>query len=98
MASDIQKCQEKGKILTLSLGGATANVGFNNDAQAAGFAKTIWDMFLGIPLYCRIAIPPLTDLQEEVCVVFFSKKMQEIVNLRQMDQSVLSEMPYWMGE
>ncbi|KIM48367.1 glycoside hydrolase family 18 protein [Hebeloma cylindrosporum] len=47
MASDIQKCQKKGKILTLSLGGAIANVGFSSDAQAAGFAKTIWDMFLG---------------------------------------------------
>lgn len=45
MASDIQKCQEKGKILTLSLRGAIANVGFGSDAQAAGFAKTIWDMF-----------------------------------------------------
>jgi len=48
MASDIQKCQKKGKILTLSLGGAIANVGFDSDAQAAGFAKTIWDMFLGM--------------------------------------------------
>ncbi|CAA7258784.1 unnamed protein product [Cyclocybe aegerita] len=47
MASDIQKCQAKGKLVTLSLGGATAKVGFNSDAQAAGFARVIWDMFLG---------------------------------------------------
>jgi len=47
MASDIQKCQAKGKLVTISLGGATANVGFNSASQAAGFAQTIWDMFLG---------------------------------------------------
>ncbi|KDR84818.1 hypothetical protein GALMADRAFT_233211 [Galerina marginata CBS 339.88] len=46
MASDIQKCQAKGKIVTLSLGGATAKVGFTSDSQAAGFASTIWNMFL----------------------------------------------------
>jgi len=42
--------KKKGKILTLSLGGAIANVGFDSDAQAAGFEKTIWDMFLGMAL------------------------------------------------
>ncbi|KAF8203228.1 chitinase [Pholiota molesta] len=47
MASDIQKCQAKGKIVTMSLGGGTAKVGFNSDFQAASFAHTIWDMFLG---------------------------------------------------
>ncbi|KAF8971508.1 glycoside hydrolase superfamily [Flammula alnicola] len=47
MASDIQKCQAKGKIVTLSLGGATAQVGFSSDSQAASFAHTIWNMFLG---------------------------------------------------
>ncbi|PPQ63527.1 hypothetical protein CVT24_004755 [Panaeolus cyanescens] len=47
MASDIKKCQAKGKIITLSLGGATADVGFSSEGQAASFAKTIWNMFLG---------------------------------------------------
>jgi chitinase len=47
MASDIQQCQAKGKIITLSLGGATAKVGFTSDSQAASFASTIWNMFLG---------------------------------------------------
>jgi chitinase len=47
MAADIQKCQAKGKILTISLGGADAKVGFDSDGQAADFAHTIWNMFLG---------------------------------------------------
>ncbi|THV06084.1 glycoside hydrolase family 18 protein [Dendrothele bispora CBS 962.96] len=47
LASDIQTCQSKGKIITLSLGGATGSVGFSSDAQAEDFAQTIWDMFLG---------------------------------------------------
>lgn len=47
MASDIKKCQANGKLITLSLGGATANVGFDSADQAAGFANTIWNMFLG---------------------------------------------------
>ncbi|KAF9056653.1 glycoside hydrolase superfamily [Panaeolus papilionaceus] len=47
MASDIKKCQARGKIITLSLGGATADVGFSSEGQAVSFAKTIWNMFLG---------------------------------------------------
>ncbi|KAF8887965.1 glycoside hydrolase superfamily [Gymnopilus junonius] len=47
MAADIRKCQAQGKIITLSLGGATAKAGFSSDSQAAGFATTIWNMFLG---------------------------------------------------
>lgn len=47
MASDIQKCQANGKLVTISLGGATASVGFGSADQAASFAQTIWDMFLG---------------------------------------------------
>ncbi|KIM47133.1 glycoside hydrolase family 18 protein, partial [Hebeloma cylindrosporum] len=46
MASDIQKCQAKGKIVTISLGGSDGQVGFSSPAEAAGFAKTVWDMFL----------------------------------------------------
>jgi chitinase len=47
LAADIKQCQAKGKIVTLSLGGGSAQVGFNSDSQAAGFATTIWNMFLG---------------------------------------------------
>jgi len=47
LATDIKHCQSKGKIVTLSLGGATSQVGFNSDSQAAGFATNIWNMFLG---------------------------------------------------
>lgn len=47
LASDIRTCQAKGKIVTLSLGGATGKVGFSSDSQARGFARDIWDLFLG---------------------------------------------------
>ncbi|KAF9270513.1 glycoside hydrolase family 18 protein [Marasmius fiardii PR-910] len=47
LASDIKTCQSKGKILTLSLGGATGSVGFQSDDQANQFAQTIWNLFLG---------------------------------------------------
>ncbi|OBZ72105.1 Chitinase 2 [Grifola frondosa] len=36
-----------GKIVTISLGGATGAAGFTSDAQASAFADTIWDTFLG---------------------------------------------------
>ncbi|TFY55037.1 hypothetical protein EVG20_g9469 [Dentipellis fragilis] len=47
MASQIAACQAKGKIVTLSLGGATGQVGFSSDSAAKSFADTIWNMFLG---------------------------------------------------
>ncbi|GLB36432.1 putative glycosyl hydrolases family 18 [Lyophyllum shimeji] len=47
LASDIRDCQAKGKIVTLSLGGATSQVGFSSDAQAEQFGQLLWDMFLG---------------------------------------------------
>ncbi|KAK2467976.1 hypothetical protein APHAL10511_000271 [Amanita phalloides] len=47
MASDIEACQAQGKIVTISLGGATGNAGFSSDAQGEAFAQTIWDLFLG---------------------------------------------------
>ncbi|KAJ1919923.1 Chitinase 2 [Mycoemilia scoparia] len=43
----IKQCQEKGKIVLLSLGGAAGSYGFNNDEEAAQFADRIWDMFMG---------------------------------------------------
>ncbi|KAK7058309.1 Chitinase 2 [Paramarasmius palmivorus] len=47
LASDIKACQAKGKVVTLSLGGATGSVGFSSDDQATTFAQTIWNLFLG---------------------------------------------------
>ncbi|PSS32059.1 hypothetical protein PHLCEN_2v2166 [Hermanssonia centrifuga] len=47
MAQDIQTCQSKGKLVTLSLGGGTGQVGFSSDSQAQTFATQIWNMFLG---------------------------------------------------
>ncbi|OCH83980.1 glycoside hydrolase [Obba rivulosa] len=47
LASDIETCQAAGKIVTMSLGGATGAAGFTSDSQAATFASTIWDLFLG---------------------------------------------------
>jgi len=47
MASDIETCQAAGKIVTISLGGATGAVGFTSDSQAQSFADQIWNIFLG---------------------------------------------------
>ena len=47
LASDIQACQANGKLVTISLGGATGAVGFSSDSQAESFADTIWNTFLG---------------------------------------------------
>lgn len=56
MASDIKQCQAKGKKITLSLGGATAKVGFKSKSQAEDFAKDVWDMFLGMNSFSRICL------------------------------------------
>ncbi|KAI9010921.1 glycoside hydrolase family 18 protein [Phycomyces nitens] len=47
VSEDIKYCQERGKAITLSLGGATGSVGFLSDTQAIEFADTIWNLFLG---------------------------------------------------
>lgn len=54
LASDIKQCQAKGKVVTISLGGATAKVGFANAAQANDFAETVWDTFLGAKFPCDV--------------------------------------------
>ena len=41
LASDITTCQAKGKIVTISLGGAGGAVGFSSDAQASSFADQV---------------------------------------------------------
>ncbi|KAI5963976.1 CHT3 [Candida margitis] len=45
IAADIQSCQAKGKIVLLSLGGASGSYGFTSDDQAKEFAHTAWDLF-----------------------------------------------------
>lgn len=47
MASQIEACQAKGKIVTLSLGGGTGQVGLSSTAVAQNFANKIWNEFLG---------------------------------------------------
>ncbi|KAI1797099.1 glycoside hydrolase, partial [Ganoderma leucocontextum] len=47
LASDIDTCQSKGKIVTLSLGGATGAASFTSATQASSFGDTIWNLFLG---------------------------------------------------
>ncbi|GAM23435.1 hypothetical protein SAMD00019534_066100 [Acytostelium subglobosum LB1] len=42
-----QTCQAAGKIVMLSLGGATGNNPIANVAQAQQFANTLWNMFFG---------------------------------------------------
>ncbi|KAJ2590972.1 Chitinase 2 [Coemansia sp. RSA 1804] len=42
MGADIKHCQSKGKIVLLSIGGATAQL----NADAATFSKQVWDLFM----------------------------------------------------
>ena len=44
---DIQTCQNAGKIVLLSLGGAIGNYGFSSASQAQTFAATLWNVFGG---------------------------------------------------
>jgi len=45
VAADIKTCQSKGINITLSLGGAIGDYGFNSQAQAIQFAQTIYDEY-----------------------------------------------------
>ncbi|KAN0134562.1 glycoside hydrolase [Lactarius tabidus] len=47
MAPQIEACQQNGKIVTLSLGGADSLPGFSSNTQAMEFADQVWNMFLG---------------------------------------------------
>ncbi|CAO0803355.1 unnamed protein product [Mucor circinelloides] len=47
IAPEIAYCQSKGKLITLSLGGATGSTGFQTEAQATAFADTLWNLFFG---------------------------------------------------
>lgn len=45
IAEDIKTCQDKGKIVLLSMGGAVGSYGFSSVDEAESFAGTVWDMF-----------------------------------------------------
>ncbi|ODV91677.1 carbohydrate-binding module family 19 protein [Tortispora caseinolytica NRRL Y-17796] len=45
IAEDIKTCQNNGKIVLLSLGGAAGSYGFTSDTQAKEFAQTLWNLF-----------------------------------------------------
>ncbi|KAJ7674177.1 glycoside hydrolase superfamily [Mycena rosella] len=47
LAAGIEGCQAAGKIVTISLGGASGADVFSSDAQGTAFADTIWNLFLG---------------------------------------------------
>ncbi|KAJ7636393.1 glycoside hydrolase family 18 protein [Roridomyces roridus] len=47
LAADIEACQQRNKIVTLSLGGGTGIDALASDTQGIAFANTIWDLFLG---------------------------------------------------
>ncbi|KAJ2725418.1 Chitinase 2 [Coemansia sp. Benny D115] len=45
IANDIKYCQSQGKVVVLSMGGASGAYGFSSDSQASRFADTVWNMF-----------------------------------------------------
>ncbi|KAK7032983.1 carbohydrate-binding module family 5 protein [Favolaschia claudopus] len=47
LEAGIKACQAAGKIVTLSIGGASGAATFSSDAQGTQFADTIWNLFLG---------------------------------------------------
>ncbi|KAJ6513432.1 glycoside hydrolase [Mycena sanguinolenta] len=47
LAAGIEACQAAGKIVTLSVGGASGAAVFTSNAQGQQFADTIWNLFLG---------------------------------------------------
>ncbi|KAH0828837.1 glycoside hydrolase family 18 protein [Lanmaoa asiatica] len=47
LTAGIETCQKAGKIVTLSIGGATGGVGFTSDSEGQAYAQVIWDIFLG---------------------------------------------------
>jgi len=47
IGDQIKTCQQFGKKILISLGGAAGLYGFQSSAQAVQFATTIWNLFLG---------------------------------------------------
>ncbi|KAG2233800.1 hypothetical protein INT48_005953 [Thamnidium elegans] len=58
LAPDIKYCQDKGKLITLSLGGATGGVGFPTEAKAVEFADTLWNQFFGVLILILKVVDP----------------------------------------
>jgi hypothetical protein len=84
MSSQIKECQSKGKIVTLSLGGAISQIGFSTDSQARTFADKIWDIFLigsgqqrpfGDAIldgYAALSFPSISGLTADIALFPFS--------------------------
>ncbi|KAI1796943.1 glycoside hydrolase [Ganoderma leucocontextum] len=47
LASQIKACQAKGKLITLSFGGATGAASFSSASDATAFGDTVWNLFFG---------------------------------------------------
>lgn len=45
LADQIETCQNKDKLVLLSLGGEGEGYGFTKDSEGTNFANTLWDMF-----------------------------------------------------
>lgn len=45
IAEDIKTCQANGKVVLLSLGGASGSYGFSSEQEGADYATTLWNTF-----------------------------------------------------
>ncbi|KAJ2691182.1 Chitinase 1, partial [Coemansia spiralis] len=45
MANDIKLCQSNGKVVVLSMGGASGAYGFSSESDGTAFADKVWNMF-----------------------------------------------------
>jgi chitinase len=61
IAAGIQTCQQQGKIVLLSFGGASGSYSFPSDAAATTFATTAWNLFLGGSSSVRPFAPATLD-------------------------------------
>jgi hypothetical protein len=84
MSSQIKQCQDKGKIVTLSVGGAISDIGFSTNSQAQTFADNIWDMFLSgegqdrpfgdaiLDGYVGLSFSSISGLNADIALFLFS--------------------------
>ena len=47
LGQDIKNCQAAGKVITLSIGGATGSITFSSEDEAKSFAEDFYNNFLG---------------------------------------------------
>lgn len=45
LAAQVQKCQDRGKKIFISIGGATSNTSFDSDGDARDAARRLWQLF-----------------------------------------------------